>query len=94
MPAQLPKLTGSNYNHWSIQMRVLYESQEFWQLVEEGYREPAEGTPAQMNEFRENKKKDKKALFLLYQCHTPDWRVWACDRGSNTTLVQEIKHCI
>ncbi|KAD5508293.1 hypothetical protein E3N88_15996 [Mikania micrantha] len=30
-------------------------------------REPNQGTPAQITEFRENKKKDKKALFLLYQ---------------------------
>ncbi|KAD1131217.1 hypothetical protein E3N88_43245 [Mikania micrantha] len=48
-------------------MQVLYESQDLWTLVEEGYREPNEGTPAQVTEFRENKKKDKKALFLLYQ---------------------------
>ena len=27
-------------------------------------------------------------------CHTPGRRVRACDRGSNTTLVKGIKHCI
>ena len=34
LQAQLPKLNGRNYHQRSIQMRVLYESQDPWQIVE------------------------------------------------------------
>jgi len=65
---QLPKLNNRNYHQWSIQMRVLYESQDLWHIVETGIRElPADANPQQTIEFRENKKKDKKALFFIYQ---------------------------
>ncbi|KAI3701552.1 hypothetical protein L6452_26726 [Arctium lappa] len=67
---QLPRLNNRNYHQWSIQMRVLYESQELWNVVENGIREPtnnAELTPQQTIELRENMKKDKKALYFIYQ---------------------------
>ncbi|KAK8934328.1 hypothetical protein KSP39_PZI014550 [Platanthera zijinensis] len=72
MPGQVPKLAKTNYGNWSIQMRVLLASKELWEIVEEGYEEltaeaEATLTSAQRTALRESKKRDKKALFLLYQ---------------------------
>ncbi|XP_076920133.1 uncharacterized protein LOC143581187 [Bidens hawaiensis] len=65
---QIPKLSGNNYYHWHIQMRVLLESQDLWNIVETGHRElPAESTEAVINEHRENGKKDRRVLHILFQ---------------------------
>jgi len=51
-------------------MKVLYGSQELWDIVERGYTEvenQSELTNQQLVELRENRKKDKKALFFIYQ---------------------------
>ncbi|GAV78469.1 DUF4219 domain-containing protein/UBN2 domain-containing protein [Cephalotus follicularis] len=67
---QLPRFTGKNYHQWSILMKVLYESQELWSLVENGLVEPDDQsalTQAQLTELKDNKKKDKKALFFIFQ---------------------------
>ncbi|KAA0053129.1 integrase [Cucumis melo var. makuwa] len=67
---QLPRFSGKNFNQWSIQMKVLYGSQELWDIVERGYTEvenQSELTNQQLVELRENRKKDKKALFFIYQ---------------------------
>ena len=54
-------------------MRVLLQSQDLWEIVEAGYDEPA-STEAenalsnnQKNVLREARKRDKKALYILYQ---------------------------
>ncbi|KAI3734276.1 hypothetical protein L6452_13741 [Arctium lappa] len=67
---QLPKLTGRNYHHWSIQMKVLYESQDLWSIVKNGFDESVNQdalTGQQLTEFKEIVKKDRKALFFIYQ---------------------------
>ncbi|XP_050939084.1 uncharacterized protein LOC107992108 [Cucumis melo] len=67
---QLPRFSGKNFNQWSIQMKVLYGSQELWDIFERGYTEvenQSELTNQQLVELRENRKKDKKALFFIYQ---------------------------
>lgn len=70
MQPHLPKLTGKNYHHWRIQMKVLYESQDLRSFVEHGYTEliPVENTTQQqiLND-KENKKKDKKTMFFIFQ---------------------------
>ena len=51
-------------------MKVLYQSQELWDIVESGVAEPtnvANITPQQLQELKENRKKDKKVLFFIYQ---------------------------
>ncbi|KAI3708032.1 hypothetical protein L2E82_37034 [Cichorium intybus] len=67
---QLPKLNGRNYYHWSIQMKVLFESQDLWDVVKEGYEEPEdldEVTDEEESDLKEIKKRDRKALFMIYQ---------------------------
>ncbi|XP_028068170.1 uncharacterized protein LOC114270784 [Camellia sinensis] len=68
-----PKLNKENYENWSIQMQVLLASQDLWELVDRGYDEPAtledEGNlnDTQKTALEDSKKRDKKALYLLYQ---------------------------
>ena len=69
---QIPKLMKENYESWHIQMKALFGSQELWELVTNGYVEPTSEQEAtynaeQKNLLKDQRKKDKKALFLLYQ---------------------------
>ncbi|KAK8916814.1 hypothetical protein KSP39_PZI022229 [Platanthera zijinensis] len=51
-------------------MKVLYESQDFWHLVEDGVDEPKDAntlSTKQLTDFKEARKKDKKALYFIYQ---------------------------
>ena len=51
-------------------MKVLYHSQEFWDIVESGVAEPTDVAnliPQQLQKLKENRKKDKKELFFIYQ---------------------------
>ena len=69
---QVPKLLKDNYESWSIQMRALFGSQELWELIIDGFTEPtpeveATYTAEEKKALREQRKKDSKARFLLYQ---------------------------
>ena len=50
-------------------MKVLYGSQDLWEIIENGFVEPENqtGLTQQANELKENCKKDKKTLFFIYQ---------------------------
>ncbi|KAL5806123.1 hypothetical protein ACOSQ4_028856 [Xanthoceras sorbifolium] len=69
---QLPKFSGKNFDQWCIQMKALFGFQELSEIIEAGYIEPSDQVAAalsqtQRDNLRENRKKDKKALFFLYQ---------------------------
>ena len=70
---QLPQFNGKNYDYWAITMRALFVSQDLWELVEDGFVEPVDEqafnalTQAEKDILKSNRKKDAKALFLLYQ---------------------------
>jgi len=66
----LPRLTKSNYENWSIQMRALLGVQDAWEVVEKGYDEQtATGnlTANQIKALKETRMKDKTTFYLLYQ---------------------------
>ena len=71
--SQFPQFNGKNHSYWSITMRALFASQGLWELVENGYPEPADAavlaalTAAERDLLRRNRKKDSKALFYLFQ---------------------------
>eukprot|EP01018_Ginkgo_biloba_P040382 Gb_14349 [translate_table: standard] len=54
-------------------MKILFRSQELWDLVENGYTEPANAaalaalTQNQRDILRDNRKKDQKALLFIVQ---------------------------
>ncbi|KAJ0940623.1 hypothetical protein HanRHA438_Chr02g0085491 [Helianthus annuus] len=65
---QIPKLTGQNYYHWNIQMRVLLESQELWSIVEDGYKELGTNSSEEaIAAYRDSAKKDRRALHIIFQ---------------------------
>ena len=70
---QLPKLNGRNFNNWSVQMKVLFKSQDLWNLVENGYTEVANAEEfdalrrEEKESLVESRKKDQKALFAIFQ---------------------------
>ncbi|XP_074369146.1 uncharacterized protein LOC141710317 [Apium graveolens] len=69
----IPKLTSTNYENWSIQMKVLLVSYENWDIVESGYDEPTDAAAeaalsnAEKMILKETRKKDKKALYTIIQ---------------------------
>ncbi|KAG9441450.1 hypothetical protein H6P81_017304 [Aristolochia fimbriata] len=64
-----PKFDGkSNYEHWRSQMMILFVSQEWLEVVEDGYDEPkGQQTPEEQKNLREWKKKNMKALYCIMQ---------------------------
>jgi len=64
----VPILDGKNYNHWCVQMRVLFDYHELWDVVESGVSAlDAKATEVQRVALRDQKKKEKKALYLIHQ---------------------------
>ncbi|XP_019435536.1 PREDICTED: uncharacterized protein LOC109342032 [Lupinus angustifolius] len=65
----LPILESKNYDRWRIQMKIIFGFQEVYEFVQNGYQEVGENAnEAQRTSYRESKKKDYKALFLIHQC--------------------------
>jgi hypothetical protein len=69
---QIPRLSKDNYGSWSIQMRALFGFQDLWELITDGFTEPTEEeeveyTADEKKALKEQRKKDKNVLFLLYQ---------------------------
>jgi len=67
----LTKLTKTvNYDNWSLKMKALLGSQENWEVVEDGFDEPANTTGwsnAQLKVLKDARVKDKATLYILYQ---------------------------
>ena len=60
-------LDGKNYNRWCVQMRVLFDYNELWDVVESGVSAlAANTTEAQRVAHRDQKKKDNKTLYLIH----------------------------
>ena len=66
----LPRLTKTNYENWSIQMKALLGSQDAWEIIEVGFKEPQDVTglsAAQTKALKETRSKDKTALYMLFR---------------------------
>ena len=59
----IPIFDGDKYEFWSIKMKTLFQSQELWEFIEDGY----DDKDKDASKLKENKKKDAKALFFLQQ---------------------------
>ena len=70
---QLPQFNGKNYDYWAITMKALFSCQDLWELVQDGFDEPADDnefnrlTQGEKDLLKTNRKKDAKALVFLYQ---------------------------
>ncbi|KAH9326869.1 hypothetical protein KI387_007047, partial [Taxus chinensis] len=68
-----PQFNGKNYEYWSLTMKALFRSQDVWEIVEDGYTEPANAaaytalSQAEKDTLKELRKKDGKALFYIHQ---------------------------
>ena len=38
---QMPRFDGKNYEYWSIIMKTMFMSQDVWEVIENGFLEPA-----------------------------------------------------
>ncbi|CAL1357842.1 unnamed protein product [Linum trigynum] len=64
----IPKFHG-DYDHWSLVMENLLRSKEYWDVVREGFREPApieELSPADAKRLEGLKLKDLKSKYYLF----------------------------
>ncbi|GAU24898.1 hypothetical protein TSUD_116230 [Trifolium subterraneum] len=69
----LPILNGKNYDSWCKQMKVVFGFQDVWDLVSSGVEPITESSSdVQKATFKEQKKRDYKALFIIHQCVSPD----------------------
>lgn len=70
---QIPQFNGNNYDYWAITVKAMFSSQEIWYLVENGFLEPTNAatynalSQAEMDLLRDNRKKNSKALFYIFQ---------------------------
>jgi len=64
----VPILDGKKYNRWCVQMRVLFDYHELWDVIESGVSAlAANAIEAQRVALRDKKKKDNKTLYLIHQ---------------------------
>ncbi|XP_050914577.1 uncharacterized protein LOC127129435 [Lathyrus oleraceus] len=69
IPTNLLILDSKNYDKWAKQMKVLFGYQEVLEIVVNGVTQlGAEATDIQRATYKEEKKKDYKALFLIHSC--------------------------
>ncbi|XP_020586292.1 uncharacterized protein LOC110028686 [Phalaenopsis equestris] len=72
---QVSMLKESIYDNWSIKMKALLGAHDVWEVVEKGYDEPSDESvlsTTQKDSLRDLRKRDKKALFLIYQALDED----------------------
>lgn len=65
----MPILDGKNYNKWCIQMKTIFEMQDALDVVQSGIQDlEKSASDAPEKTFKELKKRDCKAFFLIHQC--------------------------
>lgn len=97
MMPQMPKFDGKNYEYWSILMKTLFMSQDVWEVVANGFSEPADEaaqnalTNAQKALLKENKIKNAKALNLIFLGVEPSIfpRIQACTKSKSAWDILE-----
>ena len=95
---QLPQFNGKNYDYWAITMKALFACQDLWELVEDGFEEPADEnefnrlTQAEKDLLKSNRKKDScsktfgKPAFSLSDHSFQHWK----DNGIHSRCSEHI----
>ena len=99
---QLPQLNGKNYDYWAITMRALFSSQDLWELVEEGFEEPADEnvftrlTQAEKDLLKSNRKMlslgSRNLMAKTSHCGRCRWKI-ICIRKTYTYHWEENQIC-
>ena len=67
----IPKLTKTNYERWSVQMKALMCAQGAWESVTKGFEVKdmtgSTVTDVQKKEYGEEERRNSAALYMLYQ---------------------------
>ena len=63
----VPILDRKNYNQWCVQMRVLSDYHELWEVVESRVTALAANAIEAQRVAHRDQKKDNKALYLIHQ---------------------------
>lgn len=72
-PANLSILDGKNWEEWCVKMEAIFGFQDVSEIVRNGISEEvAGGAETQTQAYKDFKKKDCKALFIIHQCHNSD----------------------
>ncbi|KAL5781316.1 hypothetical protein ACOSP7_006345 [Xanthoceras sorbifolium] len=72
---QVPALKNENYDNWSIKMKALLGAHDVWEVIEKGYTKPEDESTlskTQKDSLKDSRKRDKKALYLIYQALDDD----------------------
>ncbi|XP_026396615.1 uncharacterized protein LOC113291277 [Papaver somniferum] len=67
---KVPVFEGKNFEHWRLQMENIFTYQEVWDIVKDGYVEPAEGVVVEGDAqtlLTENRKKNSKPTYILHK---------------------------
>ncbi|XP_070666840.1 uncharacterized protein [Malus domestica] len=91
---QVPTLKKENYERWCIQFKALFGSQELCEIVSSGYVVPTAEQEAayiveQRNTLKDLRKKDEKALYLLYQDRVKKVRLQSLQADFETAYMNE-----
>jgi starvation-inducible outer membrane lipoprotein len=66
---QYPILTKTNYDQWSLRMKVIIDAHGLWSIVENGVEEPEEYnglTVAELNALQKKINGDQTALSIIH----------------------------
>ena len=72
---QVPTFNNNNYDNLSIKMKALLGEYDVWDILEKGFNKPENEdalTQDQKTVLKDSRKRDKKALYLIYQALDDD----------------------
>ncbi|KAL8137706.1 hypothetical protein V2J09_003707 [Rumex salicifolius] len=88
---QVSSLKARCYDNWSIKMRALIEAHDTWEVIENGLglvEDETNLTVVEKENLRDARKKDKKALFLIYPALDDD----GFEKISNAVSAKEVAY--
>ena len=72
---QVPTLNNNNYDNWSIKMKALLSAYDVLDIIKKGFDEPKNEDALTQDKntiLKDSRKRDNKALYLIYQALDDD----------------------
>lgn len=60
----IPIFKDENYQHWSLEMKIMFQAQELWELIGNGFTDMEDETSIDQK-IHDLRKKDTEALFMI-----------------------------